>query len=225
MENTNKPFGAWTLAEAIKSCLNTACDNCPFYADDCGRCRLYGTPNSWKFDKPKTETTATVEYIHYPAVVTEASNKPAKPRLAEILGVEVGERFRIAVNGGTIIFWVTEKGHFETDPPKQVGSTYMLLDAINHPESIIRAPRLTEAELAICKAVGAKWLTLDCVTSSGLSVYLWDKKPQAHEVKGVGMCYYASDSGAKNVARIDGAVFPGLKPGDCICVEEATKYE
>ena len=61
-------------------------------------------------------------------------NNGNKPRLAEMLGVEVGESFMIPNNGGSVTFEITADGHFKTCPPNQTGSTYLLLDAINHPE-------------------------------------------------------------------------------------------
>ena len=147
------------------------------------------------------------------ATDTNAACKSDKPRLAEVLGVEVGERFRVPVNGGTLTFWVTEKGYFKTDPPEQVGSTYLLLDAINHPESIIRAPRLTEPEIVIMRALGAKWVSRDDYPDAYPE--LWEGKPEL-----AGKTYACSTPTRVCIVFREG-MFQSVRPGDCISVEEA----
>ena len=79
-----------------------------------------------------------------------------KPRICEVLGVEVGERFELGNTG--IILLVNEDGllhiglshgaHKETDM-----NVNYLVKAINDPDRIIRKPRFTEQEVERAKAV------------------------------------------------------------------------
>lgn len=90
--------------------------------------------------------------------------------------------------------------------------------AINHPESIIRAPRLTEAELERCRVYNAKYITRDLNAYLGIPrVYLWKNMPE-RDVNGD----YNSDG---FIAGVDADYFPSVKPGDCICVEEVTSHD
>ena len=79
-----------------------------------------------------------------------------KPRICEVLGVEVGERFELGNTG--IILLVNDDGllhiglshgaHKETDM-----NVNYLVKAINDPDRIIRKPRFTEQEVEDAKAV------------------------------------------------------------------------
>ena len=143
--------------------------------------------------------------------------KADKPRLAKILGVEVGEKFKIPINGGIATFEITENGKFKTDPPNMVGSTYMLLEAIERPEIIIHQTRLTPDELTICKALGAKWVSRDDEepSFSFMDVRFWKSMPS----KG-SRSYYTTESDSDTIALCDAYLFPSLKPGDLVNVED-----
>lgn len=140
-----------------------------------------------------------------------------KPRLAKILEVEVGEKFKIPINGGVVTFEITENGKFKTDPPNMVGSTYMLLEAIERPEIIIHQTRLTPDELTICKALGAKWVSRDDEepSFSSMDVRFWKSMPS----KG-SRSYYTTESDSDAIALCDAYLFPSLKSGDLVNVED-----
>lgn len=71
---------------------------------------------------------------------------------------------------------------------------------------------LTESELAICKAAGAKWLTKD--KKEGFhTVALWKNKPQLNN----GAFSHKNDE--FSIACFLENVFPSVANGDCICVE------
>lgn len=73
-----------------------------------------------------------------------------KPRLAEVLGVEVGEKFDI-INDAFSPFYVDADGEIcDCDNDKHYS---VLTDIINHPELIKRRPRWTEREVEIAKAI------------------------------------------------------------------------
>ena len=86
----------------------------------------------------------------------EAKKSMDKPRICEVLGVEVGERFELDNTG--IILLVNEDGllhiglshgaHKETDM-----NVNYLVKAINHPDRIIRKPRFTQQEVEDAKTL------------------------------------------------------------------------
>lgn len=123
-----------------------------------------------------------------------------KSRLAEVLGVEVGERFKVLRNGIEYDCVICQDGAPER-------TAWEVIYAVNHPESIIRGPRLTEPEIAIMRAVGATWVSK--YEGNIDRVDLWDMKPQ----KRCGI-YISYEN--KPVARIKDNIFPSVKSGDCI---------
>ena len=73
-----------------------------------------------------------------------------KPRICDVLGVDVGERFVYKdPNKEETTLYVEENGMvvfiFKNGQKLQgIGMDYVLVQAINHPERIIRKPRWTE---------------------------------------------------------------------------------
>lgn len=95
-----------------------------------------------------------MEENHSSAIREEANMD--KPRICEVLGVEVGERFELGNTG--IVLLVNDDGlvhialshgdHKETDM-----NVNYLVKAINDPDRIIRKPRFTEQEVERAKAI------------------------------------------------------------------------
>lgn len=79
-----------------------------------------------------------------------------KPRICEILGVEPRESFYIQGFDKTE-FWIMDDGTFATRPSNAPDSTRALLQALDHPERIIRKPRFTEQEVADAKTLCRMW--------------------------------------------------------------------
>lgn len=144
------------------------------------------------------------------------TNVARKSRLAEALGVEEDEEWgfpymddvQCRIHEGA--FEVRVAGCKWYEPDYWTGRLGWL---INHPEEINRSPRLTEAELAICKAVGAKWVSRNKV--GGYPLHLWNAKPAEND-----SCYF--NGNAVSLATVDEKLFPSVKPGDCICVGRGT---
>lgn len=77
-----------------------------------------------------------------------------KPRIAEILGVEVGERFSLmGFQPRYVEFWIKSDGTFGTKPPCVPNSTVALLRAIEQPCFVIRKPRWTKQDKEDAKAL------------------------------------------------------------------------
>ncbi len=142
-----------------------------------------------------------------------AGSKPARPRLAEVLGVEVGERFRIGDIGCD--FWIEADGWPRSELFDRNTSSKWVVNAINHPESIINVQRLTEPEIAIMRAVGAKWVSMD--TGYSVQLSLWSNRPTI-----VDGCYHglADDKNYGWLGNLNTSLFPSVKPGDCMEVPE-----
>lgn len=101
-----------------------------------------------------------------------------KPRLAELLGVEVGEIFEIS-HKYSGPFYVDEQGWLR-DADGDLQSLFVV-EIINHPELIKRCPRWTEQEVEdaknIIRLLGAN--SYCCVTRE-ISGELYLLKHQAH---------------------------------------------
>ena len=79
-----------------------------------------------------------------------------KPRIAEILGVEVGERFSVEGQRGGNPLYVDGDGWVRYVSDGTI-STSAVTIAINHPERIIRKTRWTEQEIKKAKAIKVLW--------------------------------------------------------------------
>ena len=139
-------------------------------------------------------------------------DKLDKPRLAEMLGVEEDEVWTYPgligpyrVHDG-IRQYKVRKGNW-----CNCANEVDLAEIINHPESIIRVPSLTEPELAICRAMGAKWVSRD---DDVRSVELWREKPRKTN-SGI----YVGEQSGSRIAMVNPSLFPSVEPGDCIEVE------
>lgn len=82
--------------------------------------------------------------------------------------------------------------------------------------------RLTPQEFEICKALGAKWVSTDAEYPDIVS--LWKSKPMVEDGDHYNSRFYPKD-GLKSewISHINSELFPSVKPGDCIDVEELLK--
>lgn len=144
-------------------------------------------------------------------------SKVEKPRLAVVLGVEVGEEFtfhypyrtydRVCVNSDGIL----RERNTITGAVHRLGSNAVCW-LINHPESIMRTPRLTEPEIAIMRALGATLVIRDKTNTS--TVLLFKEEPKAAATDACDIPD-ASDPIPEEapLAIIDCQLFPSLAPG------------
>lgn len=75
-----------------------------------------------------------------------------KPRICEVLGVEVGEHFRIEGYKGE--YHINDCGVLKWGGQTSDDAIY---EAINHPDRIIRKPRFTQQEVERAKAIKTLW--------------------------------------------------------------------
>ena len=73
-----------------------------------------------------------------------------KPRICEVLGVEVGEPFDL-LNSARNPYHIDADGDMVDKDGNWCGEAICV--AINHPDRIIRKPRFTEQEVEVAKAI------------------------------------------------------------------------
>ena len=73
-----------------------------------------------------------------------------KPRICEVLGVEVGERFSVEDQRGGDLLYVDKNGWVKYEEDGNLSSSALQF-AINHPECIIRKPRFTQQDIEDAK--------------------------------------------------------------------------
>ena len=130
-----------------------------------------------------------------------------KPRICEVLGVEVKERVSYKdPNGETVQFFINEDGTtvwvFESGKPlSQYGIGYAIAQAINHPERIIRKYRFTEQEVEKAKAIKLIYPTAYRLEEADPLIRVWDKE-------------------GKLLAHVDVNLFLSLKPEQSYTLDE-----
>lgn len=180
----------------------------------CGDCDKLDRERCYPTAPPKFDCkiTGQCHFLDDVCDVKEEMGKQDKPRLAEVLGVEVDEKFCIKTNTGIKVDYHVGSGGLLRRGIEMVQGDIVCW-VINHPETIIRAPRLTEPEMAIMRAVGARWVSFDN-TSIDETVMLWSDKP---EKDGNG----DFSSPISILATVTAELFPSVKPGECIGLKEA----
>lgn len=129
-----------------------------------------------------------------------------KPRICDVLGVEVGEKFSVDGFPDTKTMWVCAAGTYFTEPKHAKNSGYAMMYAIQHPESIIRQPRFTEEEVEDARTI-ARMFPDVCIFSRGAKGHLIVGNA-AREVR--------------FVLRPEATVFPSIRPGQSAKLSEIT---
>lgn len=162
--NSNVKFRdpkTWEVLEAIgaaraRACRGHACDDCHLGQFNQGE--LYGDTCD-KFVKEYPAEAARLMGFEVVEEKEELMEKTDKPRICQVLGVDVGEKatytdprhgeieFEIEPDGNTSFIF---KNGMQAG---QIGIGYAILQLINHPDRIIRKPRFTEEEVAVLKAL------------------------------------------------------------------------
>ncbi len=149
-------------------------------------------------------------------VVGKARVKPARSKLAEVLGVEEDEEWEAYSAVHRI-----HRGKREIKRGQdwvQGDNEAFLAVLINNPSQIKRLPRqrLTEPEIAIMRVMNAKYVTrLDNST-----VGLWGEKPDCDVDAPGNLNFTLIYRGEQFITKVSSSLFPSVKPGECIGVEE-----
>ena len=88
-----------------------------------------------------------------------------KPRICEVLGVEVEERFSV----GQYEYWFDKCGNMwcKAGTQEKMACGGVLCNIINHPDRIIRKPRFTEQEVEKAKAIKVLWPEIYAIKNDG----------------------------------------------------------
>lgn len=141
--------------------------------------------------------------------------KKDKPRICEVLGVEVEQRFTVDGYCPTVkAFWITADGLFETDPPKFPGTSCAMMVAINHPDRIIRLPRFTQEEMAVLRAVKAAYPWAKYIVRSVAGLYFSERKPTFTKDE------YLSSGTAGRFAGLPNKLFLSIQQGKTASLED-----
>lgn len=130
-----------------------------------------------------------------------------KPRIAQVLGVEVGEEFTYdfganQVNRGAFKIGADGKRYYKTgDLWNPCYNEDDLAVIINHPDRIIRKPRWTQQEVERAKAIKMIYPNAYRLKNSDVFVQVWGKE-------GILLAH----------AEVD--LFPSLRPGQPVELDE-----
>lgn len=141
----------------------------------------------------------------------EAKKKVNKPRICEVLGVEVDEEWTVSGND-IAIYRVSGGVALEYAMPKYNGDGYgkwlpagmpCLVDFINHPDRIIRKPRFTQQEVELFRAIQV----------------LYPKAEYVERIKDSGVIGLSNNT-CGWIMDIDKDLFQALRPGESVKLDE-----
>lgn len=141
---TGKLFGDMMSAHTY-FCSNLTCAVCPLSS----HCTSNGGDGCWSWAVEHPREAARLMGYEVVEDEKEEANMD-KPRIAQVLGVEVGEQFDIAWLDSNP-YHITPEGFLEDKDGYQIGVA--LSNIINHPYRIIRKPRWTEQEVEDAKTI------------------------------------------------------------------------
>ena len=156
----------------------------------------------------------SLEVLNPAKAIREALEKEAnmdKPRICEVLGVEVDEEWTVSGND-IAIYRVSGGVALEYAMPKYNGSGYgqwlpagmpCLVDFINHPDRIIRKPRFTQQEVESAKIISVLF-------------------PEATHIERLRGSKVLGITGAEDgwIADIESSLFPEIKSGQSVTLDE-----
>lgn len=121
-----------------------------------------------------------------------------KPRICEVLGVEVGERFSISPVEKQL--YVSESGNIIDDDRHLFAQLFV--DAINHPDRIIRKPRFTQQEVEFARLFNAACKNVVWIQRNDEKTLVW-------------VVEYSNEE-----YRLPFRLFPSIQPGQSYTLDE-----
>lgn len=117
----------------------------------------------------QTHEKTHVDAIENARVQSEDANMD-KPRICEVLGVEVEERFSV----GQYEYWFDQCGNMwcKAGTEEKMACGGVLCNIINHPDRIIRKPRFTEQEVEILKHMASAGIV--SIKRKSIAQISWD---------------------------------------------------
>lgn len=159
------------------------------------------TPEEVAFKGVEIDQFKAIESDRVNSVEIEAIKEANmdKPRICEVLGVEVREEFDFCMFSG---LYVDEAGYVRLNEGAIIESTILCL-LINEPDRIIRKPRWTEQEVELFKVIHTLYSQAKYV-----------ERIKDSEVIGL------SNNTCGWITDIDKDLFPSLRPGETVKLDE-----
>lgn len=147
----------------------------------------------------QTHEKTHADAIENARVQSEEANMD-KPRICEVLGVEVEERFSV----GQYEYWFDQCGNMwcKAGTEEKMACGGVLCNIINHPDRIIRKPRFTQQEVEEAKAVK---ILFPCTT------HLIRFQPNEP---------VSAKDGDTFVVNLNRTLFPSIRPGQSYTLDE-----
>ena len=129
----------------------------------------------WAFvERPKEVEDCDQSQKSRNSVAKKEEANMDKPRICEVLGVEVGQNFKL--KGADMGFYVDRDGIVKREEDDaSIGLPEICL-MINHPDRIIRKPRFTEQEVERAKAIKVIYPTAYQLEEADPLIRVWDKE-------------------------------------------------
>ena len=121
-----------------------------------------------------------------------------KPRICEVLGVEVGEIISVNFPVGEFAFSIGSDGQAIGENGQEFGA--ILTEAINHPDRIIRKPRWTEQEVERAKAIKMLYSEAESIEMYGFGIRVFNR--------------------TVIIVTLDPSLFPSLRPNETVTLDE-----
>lgn len=179
-------------------CDYTECDRCPLLERPTGTdCKRYCLDNPLE-----AAYLMGYEVVEDPKVVKIDQVKQDKPRICEVLGVEVEETFTAKTPWGNFERCVIDENGMAMN-----FGTNVICHIINHPECIVRKPRFTALELA------------DAIAIRRLH-------PDAHSIRrGTGAAMLLFDKDGFIVGHISTDLFPSINADQTVKLSDIVEGE
>lgn len=155
----------------------------------------------------QTHEKSHADAIENARVHSEEANMD-KPRICEVLGFEVEERFSV----GQYEYWFDQCGNMwcKAGTEEKMACGGVLCNIINHPDRIIRKPRFTEQEVEDAKTIKRMFGT-DNFTHIHKDEDGWTEMMDGPGEDGtIGWCSIGMEEG----------MFPSIRPGETVTLDE-----
>ena len=216
MKFRNQRGEVLSISEAVKrECDHSLCEQCKLYPGvpnddivcaDWAETHPYEAARLMGYEVVEDTSTDTLTgqwntLTENEDTLTEEANMD-KPRICEVLGVEVGEvwtfdndptKFRICADG--------HREYYHSGRWLEGCAEFNLCDVINNPERILRKPRWTEQEVERAKAIRLIYPTAYRLEEADPLIRVWDKE-------------------GKLLSHVDTALFPSHQSGQSYTLDE-----
>lgn len=186
-------------------CANLSCLFCPISNKTKGMC------STWINDNPNE----AARLMGYEVVEDDCDQSPKsrnsvakkeeanmnKPRICEVLGVEVNQNFQFNDFPFDEVknYLIGTDGEIRNVHGGEVASSELCY-IINHPDCIIRKPRWTEQEVERAKAIKMLYPEVESIEMYGFGIRVFNRKLV--------------------IATLDPSLFPSLRPNEIITLDE-----